>query len=1053
MITDSRQTETHSLAGQSGNGHASLETGEGTGDAEHIRHLVDHAIHYLPTQGPISVFVHHNTLHSLEQLPFEEAVVEGSRRFGCEPWWSEARYRAEMQSGRIRNEDLHEALLEDLGDRADVLVGAFGTRFALRMAMLEFPLQSVPDIELQWLMSESGMLQRFLPGVSARVRDGMVTGAVEWIGSLAKLAKGEGAEKLRTGDPDANRLAERALKNLNGDIRSLLGDIRAGRTEAATLRVLWAVAEEGTRLAEIESLPQPVCVRPRDRLVAEWGQDPDSLVHDVLIRFCGAYLDQGFAPARLPGRQQGFASSFAAMYARGAGPRPAWMRGCEADLRALATGEVTALDSIHSSLRGMDVPPTQWGPFIERTLLALAGWAGMIWQMETSAPWTPRPAPAGSLIEFLAVRLILDRQAAGFVGRGLGQKQRRRRAGNRRDHELLGLAWTVFQMAQVRGWSPQSLASMSADQWTALIREIGQFSSLERRRIFHRAYERRFRVRSLDALAIHAPARLAEPAQARPAWQVVTCIDDREESLRRHLEELDPACETYGAAGFFAVVMYYRGVDQAHFRPLCPINVVPRHYVLEEPLFSLRMASRARSLRRRWLGIVTRRVHVSSRTILGGALAGLAGTIATFPLLGRVLAPGWTARIRQSAGELVRPVATELRLARSVSHGDAGGDMLGFTTGEMAAIVVRLLQDIGLVRDFAPVVVLLGHGSSSLNNPHESAYNCGACSGSKGGPNARAFAWMANQPRVRTLVREQGIDLPDSVHFVGGIHDTCTDRVEFFDLDAVPPWHRDLFLRIQSSIEEACMRNAHERSRRFGSVPLEATPAEALQAVRERAEDLSQVRPEYNHATTALCLVGRREWSRSLYLDRRAFLVSYDPAVDDASRTILARILGAVIPVCGGISLEYFFSAIDPEGYGCGSKLPHNIVSLAGVMTGAASDLRPGLSQQMTEIHEPVRLLFVVECDPESLLRVVRANPVTEQLVMKQWVQLAAIEPQTGQIHLLSGGRFRPWEPECRDLPRASGSLEWYRGQRGHLEFARITGGSAAGHARDGRAS
>ncbi len=63
------------------------------------------------------------------------------------------------------------------------------------------------------------------------------------------------------------------------------------------------------------------------------------------------------------------------------------------------------------------------------------------------------------------------------------------------------------------------------------------------------------------------------------------------------------------------------------------------------------------------------------------------------------------------------------------------------------------------------------------------------------------------------------------------------------------------------------------------------------------------------------------------------------PAQDDEEFTILERILQAVIPVCAGINLEYYFSFVDPVGYGCGTKLPHNITSLIGVMNGAGSDL------------------------------------------------------------------------------------------------------------------
>jgi uncharacterized protein len=455
-------------------------------------------------------------------------------------------------------------------------------------------------------------------------------------------------------------------------------------------------------------------------------------------------------------------------------------------------------------------------------------------------------------------------------------------------------------------------------------------------------------------------------------------------------------------------------------------------------VFSAVDENEKRSQRRRMIGHLSQRVHSGSRTIVGGLITGVFGSLATFPLVARILAPHVTARIRSSLGGLVNPPATELHLQRETPAPGPAYESLGYTVTEMAGIVVRILQDIGLVKDFSPIVLFLGHGSSSLNNPHESAYNCGACSGGRGGPNARAFAWMANDLHVRKLVSEAGIEIPDSVRFIGGYHNTCNDRVEYYDLDQLPHSHRKLFRSMEASINEARQRNALERARRFESAPLSLTPAEALQHVEERSEDLSQARPEYNHATNAMCFVGQREWSRGLFLDRRAFLASYDPSIDTADGKIVERILQAAIPVCGGISLEYYFSTVDPEGHGCGSKLPHNITSLAGVMTGAASDLRPGLSAQMVEIHEPMRILFVVQTTPAIMQRIVRANPAIESLVVRRWVQLALLDTKTSEVRLYRDGEFELYRDGLNGLPNAVSSIEWFRGSREHLGFASI---------------
>ncbi len=167
-------------------------------------------------------------------------------------------------------------------------------------------------------------------------------------------------------------------------------------------------------------------------------------------------------------------------------------------------------------------------------------------------------------------------------------------------------------------------------------------------------------------------------------------------------------------------------------------------------------------------------------------------------------------------------------------------------------------------------------------------------------------------------------------------------------------------------------------------------------------------------------------------------MTSYDPTEDDERSSILERLLQAVIPVCAGINLEYYFSFVDPYGYGCGTKLPHNITSLLGVMDGAASDLRPGLPWQMVEIHEPVRLLFVIETTPAALQRIIDSNPPIAQLANGDWVQLAVFDAETSSIHRYVSGQFVAYQPETDELPTSETSIQWYWGEREHLGFASI---------------
>ncbi len=522
---------------------------------------------------------------------------------------------------------------------------------------------------------------------------------------------------------------------------------------------------------------------------------------------------------------------------------------------------------------------------------------------------------------------------------------------------------------------------------------------------------------------------------------MVCCLDAREESFRRHLEEISPDVETFGTAGFFGVPMYYRGAADAHFAALCPIVIKPHHWVTEEVVFSLEESHRTRTKVRHAIGLASHSLYKGTRTSVAGALVStMLGPLATVPLVSRILFPRLAARMNRTARQFVAPpIVTRLRLERP-THEPAGpdGDQIGFTLAEMEVMAERALRDIGLTSGFAGLVLFLGHGSNCLNNPHESAYHCGACSGNPGSPNARALAAMLNDVRVRRKLAANGLPIPDETHFLGGLHNTATEAITFFDLELLPTSQIRAFRLAQDLFAKAAERNAHERCRRFESARLDLTPAEALRHVQDRSEDLAQTRPEYGNGTNAICFVGRRSRIRGLYLDRRSFLMSYDPTQDDSQSSTLARILSAVIPVCEGINLLYTLSAIDPQGWGSGTKLPHNVTSLLGVMDGAASDLRPGLPWQGVDIHEPVRLLFVIETSANSMLQIMDENPIIGRICRNGWAQLAVLDPEHPQVQEYWNGRFVDYRTDATVLPWSASSSEWYSGWRDNLPFAQI---------------
>ncbi|HEX3870234.1 MAG TPA: DUF2309 domain-containing protein, partial [Pirellulales bacterium] len=817
--------------------------------------------------------------------------------------------------------------------------------------------------------------------------------------------------------------------------------------ERFTLQSLWRICCQGVRNLPHFTSPPQAPIRHRELLLDATGADSDALVNEVMIRFCAAFLDQGFAQWTLPDRDKGFYRAFCAVYGLPKGPPERWMRGLGDELRRLENENVTPLDSIAESLRILGIEEQEWEEYFAETFLALRGWGGMVQQIEQRGDRTARPIPAGSLIEFVAIRLILDRFAVAWTAQRYLKyhgplDQLRSTVDPKVDKHwppsVEQRAFMVFELAQIFGLAPDALHRLDSASWATIVEEIEAFSNLERRRIFHLAYEQRFTAQTLDAVAIHSRTHRSRPVA--PRFQVACCLDEREESFRRHLEELAPSVETFGAAGFYSVAMYYRGAADAHYVPLCPVVIRPSHWVTEDVADEAGEIHRRRAKTRRALGTASHRIHVGSRTFAVGALlTGGLGVLASIPLTARILFPRLAAKVRQLCGSIVRtPPMTQLHLERAEPTPGPENGAVGFTLEEMTNIGERLLRDIGLTSGFSRLFLVIGHGSNSLNNPHNSAYNCGACGGSAGGPNARALSRILNDQRVRQGLTSRGLHIPDETVFVGGYHNTCNDSVDFFDLDAIPESHREEFTEARRLIEATCDRNAHERCRRFMSAPLTMSFREARAHVEDRAEDLSQTRPELGHATNAITVVGRREWTRGLFLDRRAFLTSYDPTQDDADSSILTRILQAVFPVCAGINLEYYFSNVDNVGFGCGTKLPHNLAALLGVMDGAASDLRTGLPWQMVEIHEPVRSLFIIETTVQAMLQIMDRNEGIGQLCRNEWVQLAVLDPLTRAVYLFQDGKFQPYHEQASLLPQAASSVDWYQGWREHLEFAEI---------------
>jgi len=1028
---------------------------------------------------PMRTFVHHNPLHSLEYLHFEEAVKRGQQFLGGTGYLPGDVYRGYLRSGRVRLHHLDEALRPLVRDKHVAL----GPRRVSHGEVLRACLTQgicAPTEEMFGAIMDCGPDQHLVESLAERLTPVLMP-------------------------PDVR---ERMTTGVHQD--------RAALGRGVTLSH-WCDRTMGTQII--------------------------NLINGELIKWCEAFLDEGHATWPMPGREKGFYGAWKSLTGQEWSPcgipdsrqkialLPAHPEDALLDsLTALAIPTEFWQDYLSLQLATL----SGWAGFIKwRAEQTTYQWQQAypvdLVQYLSVRLWYERELVQKACREELGIEgsysamsaymqnhpqsyFLRREQIAARLPPAYAEQVDQIRHGGRTDewdalaerhqkevgpcHNQAARATAARQLlalATALGIVPTLLMETPPEDLTVLLDWMEAFPESDHGPVWLKAFESGYHEQLFDKLMRNVasqPSAVHEsPPAMRPHAQAVFCIDVRSEPFRRHLEASGDY-ETYGFAGFFAVFIRYRAWDRDHETEQFPVIMKAKNTVREVPRtyldqFLSKHRSRAKLVHAGHTLLHDLKENVVTPYVMVESLGWFCG----LPIVGKTVVPAlyrrWTTWLRRT---FVPPIATTLTvdkltsveteemlvseqramirkalrerlglhgsrvtselveaLRRQALNGEGAvepfqseaaqradlsaekvtafvGDLrryyqidrrwasvqkeritrTGFTLDEQVLTVETALRMMGLTRNFARLVLFCAHGSTSDNNPFEAALDCGACGGNEGKPNARVLASMANKPQVRERLARNGFDIPSDTHFLAGQIDTTTEEVQLFDLEDVPPTHRKDVARLLEDLREAGRLTSQERCTRLPEVNAVLPPHRAVAHVRRRSADWSQVRPEWGLSGNAAFIIGRREIIKGLNLEGRVFLHSYDYREDPTDRLLEILMTGPQV-VAQWINMEHYFSTVDNEVYGSGSKVYHNIVGRFGIMSGPWSDLRLGLAWQTVmngdvPYHEPMRLLTLIEAPRARIEKLIERHEVLRHFYHNEWVHLVALEPGEGVL-------------------------------------------------------
>ena len=741
---------------------------------------------------------------------------------------------------------------------------------------------------------------------------------------------------------------------------------RAGRLRAEHLRE--AIEETGADVTEDDLIASfwirepSVSRRPLVVDVMEALQHREhelswrEFVMERISRFCASYFDDGQAQISSV-REGGFYASWCNQAQSDQMPYLFMELGnYRATVDALPA---TADEMLARGCADLGVPTNQRERYMQALLLDVNGWASWCAYQR----WNARLAGKDDqhIHELLAIRLAWE-WILLFSS-----------------DERIGAEWR-FAMAS---WPAIDRACQLArvDDW-----------------ILQRAVE----IALISEVRPKLPQGFAASPPSSPRLQAAFCLDVRSEVFRRALEDQGPDIQTLGVAGFFGLPIEYEQLAADEARPQLPGILAPKYRITDTGV-----AEGLEETRRARLDAKNAWKAFKSSSLSSFAFVDAMGLFFARNIYHDAFSDKAHPDHHDSAG--LTEAEDRTRLPRITSRVDGQA----ITAPELAQIAEGFLRTIGLATDFAPIVLLVGHGAETKNNAHAAGLDCGACCGQPGNVNARAAAALFNDDTIRGALAARGLHIPATTIFVGALHNTTTDEVTVFD-DGVGIAHHAALAEVRVILERAGTATRRERAPRMGLGDL--SDAKLHAAVVKRARNWAEVRPEWGLAGNATFIIAPRERTRHIDLEGRAFLHDYRSG-DDRDGAILEAIMTGPMVVAHWINFQYYASTVDNARYGCGDKVLHNIVGgHLGVFEGNGGDLRIGLALQSLHdgerwVHAPLRLAVFIEASRPAIDRVLERNPKVRELVDNEWLHMFQLDASAQTIMARRRGSWMPAPP------------------------------------------